>query len=93
MAMHNAAILASEIKGLKAINKRQKRKRNTKRIYIATEGILTTGQGQDRVKKARIADYAVLNKAIMRISTRTPPKCSLYRWLECNARICFTRIL
>ena len=45
MAIYNAALLASEIKGLKTINKRQKRKRNIKRIYIAIKDILATEKG------------------------------------------------
>ena len=52
MAMHNAALLASEIKDLRAMSTRQKRKRETPRLYIASRGVLTAEEGQDRVKRA-----------------------------------------
>ena len=46
ITIYNAILLISEIKDLKIINERQKRKRNSKRIYIVIEGILTTEKGR-----------------------------------------------
>jgi len=45
MTMHNAALLANEIKDLRAINARQKRKRETPRLYIASGRVLTAEEG------------------------------------------------
>ena len=45
MAIYNTALLASEIKDLRAISARQKRKRETPRSYIASRGVLTAEEG------------------------------------------------
>ena len=92
MAMHNAALLASEIKDLRAMSARQKGKRETPRSYIASGGVLTAEEGQDRVKKARIADKAVLSGVTTQASGRAPPRCSMCSSLEHNARVCPTRV-
>ena len=93
MAMHNVALLASEIKDLRAMNARQKRKREAPRSYIASGGVLTAEEGQERIKKARIADEAVLNKVNARASGRAPSRCSMCSSLEHNARVCPTRVV
>ena len=90
--MHNAALLANEIKDLRAMSVRQKRKQEAPRSYIASGGVLTAEEGQERVKRARIADKAVLNEVSGRASGRAPPECSMCSSLEHNARICPTRI-
>ena len=92
MAMHNAALLANEIKDLRAMSARQKRKRETHRSYIASGGVLTAEEGQERAKKARIADKAVLSGVAAQASGRAPPRCSLCSSLEHNARVCPTRV-
>ena len=71
VAMHNAVPLA-RIYGL-----RQKHKRELPRSYIATGGVLTAEEGQDRVKRARGADKAVLSGIAAQASGRAPPKCSV----------------
>ncbi|SLM36159.1 conserved hypothetical protein [Lasallia pustulata] len=93
MAMHNAALLASEIKDLRAMNARQKRKREAPRSYIASGGVLTAEEGQERVKRARIADEAVLDKVSARAFGRAPSRCSMCSSLEHNARVCPTRVI
>ena len=93
MAMHNAALLASEIKDLRAMSARQKRKRETPRLYIASGGALTAEEGQDRVKRARVADIATLSRVTTQASGRAPPKCSMCSSLEHTARVCPTRIV
>ncbi|SLM33856.1 transposase tan1-aspergillus niger [Lasallia pustulata] len=75
MAMHNAALLASEIKDLRAMSACQKRKREAPRSYIASGGVLTAEEGQERVKRARIADEAVLDKVSARAFGRAPSRC------------------
>ena len=92
MAMYNAALLANEIKDLRAMNARQKRKREAPHSFIASGGVLTAEEGQERVKRARIADEAVLNEVSRRASGRAPPKCSMCSSLEHNARVCSTRV-
>ena len=91
MAMRNAAFLASEIKDLRAISKHQKRKRKTPRSYIANGGVLTTEERQDRVKRAQVADKAVLSRVTTQASGRAPPRCSMCSSLEHTARVCPTR--
>ena len=86
MAMHNVALLASEIKDLRAMSARQKRKRETPRSYIASGGVLTAEEGQDRAKRAREADEAVSSGVAARASGRAPPRCSMCSSLEHNAR-------
>jgi hypothetical protein len=55
MAMHGAALLASENEQLRVANIRQKAKRGGKRTFIATGGILTMGEGaelaQDQIEE------------------------------------------
>ena len=43
------------------MNTRQKRKRETPRSYIARGRFLTAEERQDRVKRAQVADKAVLS--------------------------------
>lgn len=92
MAMHNAAFLASEIKDLRAMSGRQKRKRETPRSYIASGRILTAEEGQDRVRRARVTDKAILSEVAAQASGRAPSRCSMCSSLEHNARICPTRV-
>ena len=92
MAMHNAALLASEIKDLRAMSARQKRKRKIPRLYIASGGVLTAEEGQNRVKRARIADKAISSEVITQPSGRRLPRCSIYSSLEYNVRVYPTRI-
>lgn len=95
MAMHNAALMASEIEDLRAMSARQKRKRETPRSYIATGGILTAEEGQRRVKKAATEKAAAAAIAAIAAteptSGRAPPRCSICRSLDHNARVCTMR--
>ncbi len=92
MAMHNAAFLASEIKDLRAMSARQKRKRETPHSYIASGGVLTAEEGQDRVRRARVTDKAVLSGVAAQASGRAPSRCSMCSSLKHNARVCPTRV-
>jgi len=92
MAIYNAALLASEIKNLRAISARQKRKRETPRLYIASEGVLTAEEERNRIKRARIADTTVSSEVATQTSGRAPPKYNIYSSLKHNARIYPTRI-
>ena len=92
MAMHNAALLASEIKDLRAMSTRQKRKRETPRSYIASGGVLTAEEEQDRVKRARVANNTVLSGVTRQASGRARLKCSMCSLLKHNARVCPIRV-
>jgi len=52
MTMHNAALMASEMKDLRVMSARQKRKREAPHSYIASERVLTAEEGQEQVKRA-----------------------------------------
>jgi hypothetical protein len=47
IAINSTVLLAEENRQLQAENKRQKKKRAKKRLYIATGGILTVQEGLD----------------------------------------------
>ena len=49
MAMHGAVLLAEENRQLRTENQRQKKKKQRKRTFIATGGVLTVQEGLDRV--------------------------------------------
>ena len=51
MAMSSAVLLASENKKLQVENQRQKRKRATRRTYIARESVLSGAEGASRAQK------------------------------------------
>lgn len=98
MAMHNAALLASEIKDLRAMGARQKRKQETPRSYIATGGVLTAEEGQDRIERAssgrkRVKKAATNdgNGVAIQPSGRAAPRCSVCGSLDHNARVCTMR--
>ena len=50
--MQSATILAEENAKLRASNHRQKQKRQQRRQYIASGGVLQAQQGQDLVREA-----------------------------------------
>jgi len=75
MAMQNALLLEHEVKQLRAANKTQKRKRNTARTFIATGGILTGAEGQQRSQEAADLLAGVVDEG-ERPRKRAPPRCS-----------------
>jgi hypothetical protein len=91
MAMHGAALLASENEQLRVANARQKAKRGGKRTFIATGGILTMGEGaelaQDQIEEQNVnpPEGGVPRK------TRAKPRCSLCNSLEHKAPQCPSR--
>jgi len=91
--MHNATFLVSEIKNLRAMSARQKRKRETSRSYIASEKILIAKKEQDRVKRARVTNKVVLSEIAAQASSRASSKCNMCSLLKHNARVCSTRIV
>jgi hypothetical protein len=67
--MHKVLLLDQEIKGLRAANEKQKRKRATPRSFIATGGVLTGAEGQQLAQEAIQMMEPVAKK-------RAPPRCS-----------------
>ena len=88
MAMHNAVLLTDENKRLRAANERQKKKRATRRSYVATGGVLTVQEGLNR---SQIVDTEVIPKSTDQSvdpQIRAPPKCSMCKSLAHTARTC-----
>ena len=50
--MHKVLLLDQEVKELRAVNEKQKQKREAPRSYIATGGILTEAEDQQLAKEA-----------------------------------------
>ena len=82
--MSSAVLLASENKKLRAENQRQKRKRATRRKYIAKGGVLSGAEGLSR---ARAAQEATVEVAAER-PQRAVRKCSMCQSTEHTARTC-----
>jgi hypothetical protein len=61
---------------LRASNQRQKRKRQTRRQYIATGGVLQSQEGQALVREAERGVYAGDQGEAAYARTRAPPTCS-----------------
>jgi hypothetical protein len=93
LAMHSAVLLADENKQLRAANERQKKKRATKRSYIAKGGVLTVQEGLNR---AQLGETVVEGGSIsepVNLQTRAPRTCSLCRSLAHTARTCQLRLV
>ena len=84
MAMLSAVLLISENKKLRVENQRQKRKRATKRKYIARGGVLLGAEGLSR---AQAAQEATAEAAAER-PQRAVRKCSICKSTEYTARTC-----
>ena len=95
---HERAILEVENAALRAENTRQKRKRATRRTFVADGGVLTIQEGQDEVQnrevEAQIRKEAERSRArATRVyaSARAPRRCSLCESLEHDSRTCSNR--
>ncbi len=93
MTMHNTALMTSEIKDLWVMSTHQKCKQEAPHSYIASEGVLTVKEGQKQVKRAWIADEAVLNKVSAWAFGHAPSRCSMCSSLKHNAWVCLTRVI
>ena len=100
--MHSATILAEENRKLRSENERQKKKRATRRQYIATGGVLTVREGIRRVQASQqaIGQVQTGNIALVegiitpleQLQTRAPRMCSVCRSLAYTTRTCPERI-
>lgn len=88
MAMHSAAMLASENERLFTANERQKRKRAKKRSYIATEQVLTVEEGIRRVNQRNIVANTVVQEVQLQANQRALRRCSKCNSFEHTARTC-----
>jgi hypothetical protein len=88
LAMQSAVLLAEEVRQLRHETERQKKKKAKKRTFIAKGGVLTVQEGRDLSQNATIVVESgdVCQEAT--IHTRAPPKCSICKSLEHNARTC-----
>jgi hypothetical protein len=71
---------------LQAENKRQKKKRAKRRLYIATGGVLTVQEGLDllQIANTELEGRVAIQEAT--VKTRAPRTCSLCRSLSHTAR-------
>jgi hypothetical protein len=95
VAIHERAILAKEVEALRAENNKQKRKRSERRSYVGKGGVLSAGEGQDRVSGLMVEEGVVeeaqngappLQRPLP--ATRAPNRCSMCRSLSHVARTC-----
>ena len=91
MAMHGAALLASENELLRAANTRQKAKKDGKRSFIATGGTLTVVKGAELVEGQKEVQNRDPVEGEAQGKTRAKPRCSLCYSLEHKAPKCPSR--
>jgi predicted ribosome quality control (RQC) complex YloA/Tae2 family protein len=88
LAMQSAVILAEENRQLRQEVERQKKKKAKKRTFIATGGVLTIQEGRNLSQNATIIPESGSVYQEVTVRTRAPPKCSVCKSLEHNARTC-----
>lgn len=81
IAMGNALLLEQEVKQLRDANTHQKRKRESRRAYIASGDILTAKEGQQRAQQAMKAIESVEQEGGQPPRKRAIPRCSDCRQL------------
>lgn len=86
MAMSGATILATENIALRTANEKQKRKRTLDRSFIGEGGVLSGVEAQARLVRPRIDDIQSETGPNQSLTTRAPPRCSICRSLDHNAR-------
>jgi hypothetical protein len=86
--MNSAVLLAEENRQLRSENKRQKKKREKKRAFIATGGVLTIQEGRDLSQNANIVLQSGIVVQEEAKQPRAPRKCSMCKSLEHTARTC-----
>lgn len=88
MALSGATILTVENIALRTANERQKRKRALDRSFTGEGGVLSGVEGQNRSVRPRIDDSGIETGPNGSSTTRAPPRCSICRSLDHNARKC-----
>jgi hypothetical protein len=93
LAMHSVVLLTEENKQLRAVNRRQKRKRPRKREYIATGGVLTVREGLNQVQISNLGPNSGVKHQTATAQPRAPRLCSVCRSPEYTARTCPQRYI
>ena len=89
--MQNVAILKEEVHKLQAANKRVKKKREKKRLYVGRGGVLTAQEvqeAQNQPKPIAKTPIQVVEEPGSQVPTRAPHKCSVCRSVEHTACTC-----
>lgn len=76
ITMGNALLLEHEVKQLREANTYQKRKRNTKKAYIGSGGIMTVAEGQKRAQEALEVIESIEQRDGEPVPKRAAPRCS-----------------
>ena len=104
MAMHHAVLLVEENSRLRTENGRQKKKRAQRRAFLQTGGGMTIGEGIAQLEASQAPPKRLYQKASevpvagggaegpssseLQVQKRAPPRCSICRSTEHNARKC-----
>jgi hypothetical protein len=95
LAMQSAVILAEENRQLRHEAERQKKKKAQKRTFIAKGGVLTVQEGRDLSQNTQNTTTVAESEGVLQdvcqevtVRIRAPPKCSVCKSLEHNARTC-----
>jgi len=91
LAMNGAVLLAHENEQLRNENHRQKRKRGSRRSYLAKGGVLTGAEAQSLIEQDVISRNTDEARDRGEVRQRAPPKCSVCNSLEHTARTCQER--
>jgi hypothetical protein len=91
IAMQSAVLVANENSQLRAANNKQKKKRNTKRSYIATGGSLTAAraaEAREQLERARNEQRGGVEVGLLEPKKRAPRTCSVCGSTDHTARTC-----
>ena len=94
IAMQNAAILANENTQLRIVNNKRKRKREAKKLFIATGAALTAAEAAATIKPLEIVDNELEGgeeAGPSQPKKHAPSKCSICKSEEHTARTCAQR--
>jgi len=88
MAMLSAVLLTSENEKLRIENRRQKKKRTQRRMYIARGGVLSGAEGASRAQAVHEGVVEGGAEAAAERPQRAVRKCSMCKSTEHNVRTC-----
>lgn len=91
MAMHSATILAAENKKLRAANKKVKKIRQKKKLYVGRGGVLSVSEVQESQIQTVVEEGGGIQtnkESNLAQPIRAPRMCSVCRSLEHTARTC-----
>jgi hypothetical protein len=91
MAMQSAALLAAKNRELRAVNKKQKRKRKRYYIYIGQKDALIIKKEINRVRRTNKEKREVIKISKNQPRKRAAPRCSVCGTIGHTARTCSQR--